>query len=95
MRIRTKEDYIRGLKEQNHVVYYRGKRVSDVTEHKAFIPHINAAAKTYEMALMPEFEDLATAGKPSYGKQDQSVYPYTPVSRRSDQKGKVVEGNRT
>ncbi len=32
-----------------------------LTAHPAFIPHINAAAKTYEMALAPEFEDLATA----------------------------------
>jgi 4-hydroxybutyryl-CoA dehydratase/vinylacetyl-CoA-Delta-isomerase len=59
--IATKEDYIRSLKEQQHNVYYRGKRVENVTEHPAFIPHINAAAKTYELALRPEHEDLATA----------------------------------
>ena len=59
--ITTKEDYIRSLKEQHHTVYYRGKRVENVTEHPAFIPHINAAAKTYELALRPEHEDLATA----------------------------------
>jgi 4-hydroxybutyryl-CoA dehydratase/vinylacetyl-CoA-Delta-isomerase len=61
MKIKTKEDYIRSLKEQGHVVYYNGQRVKDITTHPAFIPHINAAAKTYEMALAPEFEDLATA----------------------------------
>jgi len=61
MRITTKEDYIRSLKEQHHVVYYNGRRVEDITVHPAFIPHINAAAKTYEMALRPESEDLATA----------------------------------
>lgn len=59
-RIVTKEDYIRSLKEQGHLVYYGGERV-EVTEHPAFAPHINCAAKTYEMALRPEFEDLATA----------------------------------
>ena len=61
MTIKTKADYIQSLKEQGHVVYYDGKKVEDVTEHPAFTPHINAAAMTYEMALKPEFEDLATA----------------------------------
>ena len=59
--IRTKEDYIRSLKEQKHRVYYRGKQVEDITQHPAFIPHINAAAKTYELALQPEYEDLMNA----------------------------------
>jgi 4-hydroxybutyryl-CoA dehydratase/vinylacetyl-CoA-Delta-isomerase len=61
MEIRTKEDYLQSLREQNHVLYYLGEKVSDVTAHPAFVPHINAAAKTYEMALDPEFEDLALA----------------------------------
>ena len=61
MEIKTAEDYIRSLKEQNRVVYYDGERVEDITTHPGFMPHINSAAKTYEMANRPEFEDLATA----------------------------------
>ena len=61
MQIKTKDDYLRSLKEQGHVVYYNGQVVEDITTHPAFIPHINAASKTYEMALAQEFEDLATA----------------------------------
>lgn len=60
-RITTKQDYLESLKRQQHLVYFNGERVADVTQHPAFIPHINAAAKTYEMALSPEYEDLATA----------------------------------
>jgi 4-hydroxybutyryl-CoA dehydratase/vinylacetyl-CoA-Delta-isomerase len=67
--IRTKEDYINSLKKLNHVVYYKGKRVKDVTTHPAFIPHINAAAKTYELALVPEYEDLMTATSHLTGKK--------------------------
>ena len=59
--IRTKEDYIQSLKEQGNLIYAGGKKVEDVTTHPAFIPHINCAAMTYEMANKPEFEDLATA----------------------------------
>ncbi|HAM41458.1 MAG TPA: 4-hydroxybutyryl-CoA dehydratase, partial [Candidatus Omnitrophica bacterium] len=61
MVIKTKADYVKSLREQKHVVYYKGKRVEDVTTHPGFIPHINAAAKTYELALQPEHEDLMTA----------------------------------
>ena len=61
MKIKTAEDYIQSLRDQKRVVYYDGKRVEDITTHPAFIPHINSAAKTYEMACRPEFEDLATA----------------------------------
>lgn len=59
--IRTKADYIESLKRQKLNVFYNGKRVEDVTTHPAFIPHINSAAKTYELALRPEYEDLMTA----------------------------------
>jgi hypothetical protein len=61
MEIKTAEDYISSLREQKRVVYYNGERVEDITTHPGFVPHINAAAKTYEMACRPEFEDLATA----------------------------------
>ncbi len=67
--IKTKEDYINSLKQLNHVVYYKGKRIKDVTTHPAFIPHINAAAKTYELATMPEYEDLMTATSHLTGKK--------------------------
>ena len=67
--IKTKEDYIRSLKIQKLNVYYNGEYVEDVTVHAAFIPHINAAAKTYELALMPEHEDLLTATSHLTGKR--------------------------
>lgn len=59
--IRTKEDYVKSLRDQKLNVYYNGSKVDDVTVHPAFIPHINSAAKTYEMALRPEHEDLMLA----------------------------------
>ncbi len=61
MKIVTKQDYIRSLQQLKHVVYFNGRRVEDVTTDPAFIPHINAAAMTYEIARQPEFEELAQA----------------------------------
>ena len=69
MKIRTKEDYIKSLKEQDTKIYYKGERVHDRTTHPAFVPHINSAAKTYELALMPEHEDLLTAVSSITGKK--------------------------
>jgi len=59
--IKTKQDYLDSLRNQKLNVYYKGERVDDVTMHPALIPHINAAAKTYELALREENEDLLTA----------------------------------
>ena len=67
--IQTRQDYLESLRNQGHVVYYKGKRVHDVPAHPAFLPHINAAAKTYEMALQPEFEYLLTATSHLTGKK--------------------------
>ena len=67
--IRTKEDYIESLKKQKLNVFYNGKPVADITTHPAFIPHINSAAKTYELALNPEFEDIMTATSHLTGKK--------------------------
>jgi 4-hydroxybutyryl-CoA dehydratase/vinylacetyl-CoA-Delta-isomerase len=69
MMIKTKEDYIESLKKQKLNVYYKGKHVDDVTTHPALIPHINAAAKTYELALRPESEDLLTVTSHLTGKK--------------------------
>lgn len=35
-----------------------GEKIDSVADHPAFIPHINAAALTYDMAWAPEFEEL-------------------------------------
>jgi 4-hydroxybutyryl-CoA dehydratase/vinylacetyl-CoA-Delta-isomerase len=68
-RIETKEDYVKSLKDQKVVIYYNGELVKDRSTHPAFVPHINSAAKTYELALMPEYEDLMTAKSHFTGKK--------------------------
>jgi len=67
--IKTKEDYVNSIRALKANVYYKGKRVDDASLHPGFIPHINSAAKTYEMALQPEFEDLLTATSHLTGKK--------------------------
>jgi 4-hydroxybutyryl-CoA dehydratase/vinylacetyl-CoA-Delta-isomerase len=88
MRITTKEDYLRSLKDQKHVVYYNGERVDDITTHPAFVPHINAAAKTYEMALKPEYEALATATSHITGER---INRFTHIHQSADDLMKKVQ----
>jgi 4-hydroxybutyryl-CoA dehydratase/vinylacetyl-CoA-Delta-isomerase len=86
--IRTKEDYIKSLRQQKLNIYYNGKRVEDVTIHPAFIPHINSAAKTYELALRPENEDLMTAKSHLTG---QKINRFTHIHRSIDDLIKKVQ----
>ena len=69
MKIVTKEDYIKSLRDLKANIYYNGRKVEDATAMPGFIPHINSAAKTYELALMPEYEDLMTAKSHLTGKK--------------------------
>ena len=61
MKIKTAQDYLKSLRKFNHVVYYKGKKIKDVTRHPATAPHVRAAAMTYALANDPEYKDLATA----------------------------------
>jgi 4-hydroxybutyryl-CoA dehydratase/vinylacetyl-CoA-Delta-isomerase len=69
MKIRTKQDYIESLQKQPVNVYCMGEKVKDRSTFAPFAPHVNSAAKTYEMALTPEFEDLLTVKSHLTGKK--------------------------
>lgn len=86
--IKTKEDYINSLKEHGHVVYYNGEKVKDITEHPAFVPHINAASKTYELALLPEHEDIMTAVSHLTGER---INRFTNIHQSTDDLVKKVQ----
>jgi len=86
--IKTKEDYLKSLRDLGHLVYFKGETVSDVTAHPSFAPHINSVAKTYEMALMPEFEELLTATSHLTGKK---INRFTHVHQNVDDLIKKVQ----
>jgi 4-hydroxybutyryl-CoA dehydratase/vinylacetyl-CoA-Delta-isomerase len=86
--IRTKEDYLKSLRDLGHRVYFKGELVSDVTAHPSLAPHVNAAAKTYELALMPEHEDLLTATSHLTGKK---INRFTHIHRNVDDLIKKVQ----
>jgi 4-hydroxybutyryl-CoA dehydratase/vinylacetyl-CoA-Delta-isomerase len=58
---KSTRDYIESLRKLKPVVYYKGRRIQDVTRHPATSPHVRAAALTYALADQEEYADLATA----------------------------------
>ena len=54
------DDYRASLRQVKPEVYFMGEKIDSVADHPAFIPHVNAAALTYDMAWAPEFEELLT-----------------------------------
>ncbi len=54
------DDYRESLRRVKPEIYYMGEKIDSVADHPAFIPHINSAALTYDMAWAPEFEELLT-----------------------------------
>lgn len=61
MTMMTGQQYRESLRKLKPEIYYLGEKIESVADHPAFLPHVNAAALTYEMALAPEFEELLTA----------------------------------
>ena len=61
MKLQDGSEYIESLRALKPVVYYKGKRIDDVTRHPATAPHVRAAAMTYALAGNEKYRDLATA----------------------------------
>jgi len=63
------KEYEESLRKLNLVVYMFGERVENVVDNPILRPSLNAVAKTYELAHMPEHEDLMTATSHITGKK--------------------------
>ncbi len=61
MKLKNGAEYMESLRRLNPIIYYKGKRIKDVTRHPATVPHVRAAAMTYALATSREYRDLATA----------------------------------
>jgi 4-hydroxybutyryl-CoA dehydratase/vinylacetyl-CoA-Delta-isomerase len=61
MKLQNGGEYIESLRALNPIIYYKGKRIDDVTRHPATAPHVRAAAMTYSLAAKEKYRDLATA----------------------------------
>ena len=67
MALKTASEYIESLRQLKPVVYILGERVENFVDHPMLRPHINSVAATYELALDPEYGELATTISPLTG----------------------------
>ncbi len=61
MKLKNGPEYMQSLTKLNPRIYYKGKKITDVTNHPATAPHVRSAALTYSLASQDEYRDLATA----------------------------------
>lgn len=61
MALMTGEQYVESLRKLKLKVYMFGELVENVVDNPILRPSLNSVKKTYELAQMPEYEDVMTA----------------------------------
>jgi 4-hydroxybutyryl-CoA dehydratase/vinylacetyl-CoA-Delta-isomerase len=61
MKLKNGPEYMQSLTKLNPRIYYKGEKITDVTNNPATAPHVRSAALTYSLASQDEYRDLATA----------------------------------
>ncbi|MGQ9556110.1 MAG: 4-hydroxyphenylacetate 3-hydroxylase family protein [Anaerolineae bacterium] len=61
MRLGTGADYTESIRALKTPIWAFGEKIVNVVDHPLFRPHLNAVAKTYDLALDPLHEELMTA----------------------------------
>jgi len=61
MALMTSAQYIESIRKMNRNIYYMGQKLENPVDHPVLRASMNCIIETYDMALMPEYEDLLTA----------------------------------
>jgi len=69
MALMTGEQYIESIRKINMEVYLFGERVENPVDHPVLRPSLNSVRMTYDLAQVPEYQDLMTAVDPDTGKR--------------------------
>ncbi len=60
MGLMTGEQYVESLRKLDLKVYMFGEKVENVVDNPIIRPSMNSVKMTYDLAQMPEYEDLLT-----------------------------------
>ena len=69
MSLMTGEQYIESIRKLNMQVYMFGKKVESPVDDPILRPSLNSVRMTYDLAQMPEYQDLMTAVSPYTGER--------------------------
>lgn len=68
MALMTGEQYIESIRNLHMNVYMFGKRIENPTDNPILRPSLNSVRMTYDLAQMPEYQELMTVVSPETGK---------------------------
>lgn len=91
MALMTGEQYISSIKKLNMQVYMFGKKIDDPTEDPILRPSLNSVRMTYDLAQLPEYQDLMLAISPYTGER---VNRFTHIHQSTDDLIKKVKMQR-
>lgn len=91
MALMTGEQYIESIRKMNMCVYMFGKKVESPVDDPILRPSLNSVRMTYDLAQMPEYEDLMTAVSPYTGTR---VNRFTHIHQSTDDLIKKVKMQR-
>ena len=81
MPLKTPEEYVESLRALRIRAYVGGERVDSIVDSPLIAPHINTAAKTYELAHRPEHREVMTAESHLTGER---IHRYTHIFQNAD-----------
>ena len=69
MALMTGEQYIESIRKINMTIYMFGEKVENPVDNPILRPSLNSVRMTYDLAQIPEYEDLMTVINPDTGKR--------------------------
>ena len=91
MALMTGEQYIESMRKLKMQVYMFGRKVENVVDDPILRPSLNSVRMTYDLAQMPEYEDLMTATSHLTGKK---INRFTNIHQSTDDLMKKVKMQR-
>ncbi|MDL2237416.1 4-hydroxybutyryl-CoA dehydratase [Christensenellaceae bacterium OttesenSCG-928-K19] len=61
MPLMTSEQYVESIRNMKRNIYFMGEKLENPVDHPILRPSMNCLIDTYDMAFMPEYEDLMTS----------------------------------
>ena len=91
MALMTGEEYIESIRNLNMQVYMFGEKIEKPADHPILRPSLNSVRMTYDLAQMPEYQDLMTATSNLTG---EKINRFTNIHQSTDDLVKKVKMQR-
>ncbi len=91
MALMTGEQYIESIRKMNMQIYMFGEKVENSVDNLILRPSLNSVKATYDLAQLPEYEDLMTATSSVTG---QKINRFTHIHQNTEDLVKKVKMQR-